>query len=288
MVSKEAERTGSLEEPLRQAAGLAGEERWEEARDLLLEHLPDAPGDPDLLCWLGVASRELGAEGEAYEFFRRALQGEPADPAVLAHIGTGLAAFDDPEAERALRLAALTAPGLPFTRAAYGAYLAREGLFPEAVAELEAARDLALDDVAVRTELATAYLLAGRGEEGIGELEAALSLAPDDDWLRALYALALLEAGRTEEGAEELHRAAHDRPADVEVQLLSALASAAEGWEEVAWNALARAEVGAEEMDALVVQEVEEAVEAGPDEARAFLHRELAPSVLRERLLQRP
>ncbi|HEX2093918.1 MAG TPA: tetratricopeptide repeat protein [Longimicrobiaceae bacterium] len=279
--------TGPLEEILQQAASLGEEGRWAEARDLLLEQLEENAEDPALLCWLGVASHELGAEGEAYDFFRRTLAAGPEDPFILARAGNGVAVYDDPEAEPALRLAAVTAPDLPFARASYGAYLAREGLFSEAIAELEAARDLAGDEAAVRAELAIAYLLAGRREEGIVEMEEALSLDSGDTWLRALHGMTLLEVGRLEEAAETLSRVAGERPEDVELQLLSALASAAEGWEEEAWNALSRAELGAEEADAALVQEVEETIEAGAEEAREFLLRELAPSVMRDRLLLR-
>jgi predicted Zn-dependent protease len=282
------ERSEATEEALEQAASLAEEGRWDEARDALLERLEEDPENPELLCWLGIASREMGAEGEAYELFRRALAGTPRDPFVLASIGQGLAALDDPDAEGVLRLAALSAPEFPLARLAYGAYLAREGLFPEAAAELEAARGLAPEDVGVRAELAIAYLLAGRGEEGVEELESALALDAEDAWLRALYGMALLEAGRGGEGAEELHRASLERVEDVELQLLSALAAAGEGWEEEAWNALSRAEAAAEEVDAMLVQEVEERIEAGPEEALEFLRRELLAPTLRERLLQRP
>ncbi|HEU0076842.1 MAG TPA: hypothetical protein VFQ76_04280, partial [Longimicrobiaceae bacterium] len=69
-----------LEELLEQAAALGEEGRWDEARDLLLEELEDHPEDPALLVALGVASRELGSDGEAYEFFRRTLAAEPQDP----------------------------------------------------------------------------------------------------------------------------------------------------------------------------------------------------------------
>lgn len=282
------ESAGPLDEALRQAASLGDEGRWDEARDLLLEDLDDHPEDPALLCALGVASRHLGADGEAYEFFRRTLAAQPQDPFILATAGSGVAVYDDPEAESALRLAAVTAPGLPFARVSYGAYLAREGMLEDGVRELEAARGLAGDEAGVRAELAIAYLLAGRTGDGLAELEEALSIDAQDAWLRGVYGMVLLEAGRSEEAAEALHRAAEERPADVEAQLLSALASAAEGWEDQAWNALARAELGAEELDAALLQEVEEIIEAGEEEAREFLLRELAPSVLRERLLQRP
>ena len=85
-------------------------------RDALREH----PGDPYLLCWLGVAERELGLTGVAYERFRACLQARPTDPHLLATAGNGIAAFDDTEALGALRSAALLGPDLTLTRWLYG------------------------------------------------------------------------------------------------------------------------------------------------------------------------
>ena len=276
----------AVAEMVAEAESLGAEERWEEARELLLEALPDHESDALLLCWLGIASERLGDEGEAYEFFRRSLAQAPTDPFVLAAAGTGVSAYDDPDAEGALRLAAITAPQFPFARSAYGAYLAREGLFDDALRELEAARDLAPDDAAIRAELGVTMLLAGRTAGGVDELEEALSKL-DEPWLRGLYGLALLETDRREEGAEVLHRASTERPEDVEIHLLSALASAVEGWEDEAWAAIARAELAAEALDADLIREVEEAVEDGPEAARDLLREHLGPSLLRERLHQR-
>ncbi|HEX2201801.1 MAG TPA: hypothetical protein VHG91_00810 [Longimicrobium sp.] len=269
-----------------EAEALGAEERWDEARSMLLEAVEEHGDDASLFCWLGIASERLGEEGEAYEFFRRALALEPTDPFVLAAAGTGVAAYDDPEAERALRLAALTAPGFPFARAAYGAYLAREGMYEQAAAELMAARDLAPDDTYVRAELGVTYLLARRTDEGLAELENALS-GPDESWMRGLFGLALIDAGRTEEGAEHLHRAASERVEDVELQLLTALAAAAQGWEDEAYAALARAEDAASPEDRELIRETEEAVEDGREAAEDFLREHLGPTLLRERLHQR-
>lgn len=275
-----------LDEQLRDAATLVEEERWDEALQLLLAQEREHPEDPMLLCLLGATAREVGAEGQAYEYFRRCLAQNPADPVVLVTAGNGLAALDDPEAESTLRLAALTAPTLSLTRLHYGAYLAREGMYDLAIRELEAARSLAEEDPLVRLELATAYLLAGRSTEGVEEMAEALAREAQDSWIRLLYALALIEEGRPEEAAEELHRAAEDRPEDVEAQLLAALAAAGQGWIEEAWNALARAEVNGG-ADPSMLQEVEEALEADAEAAEALLRGELAPSALRTRLLDR-
>jgi len=274
-------------EVVAEAEALGAEDRWDEARDLLLDALPDHESDALLLCWLGIASERLGDEGEAYEFFRRSLAQQPADPFVLAAAGTGVAMYDDPDAEGALRLAAITAPDFPFARSSYGAYLAREGLFDDALRELTAARDLSPDDAAIRAELGITFLLAGKTGEGVTELEEALSRM-DESWLRGLYALALLEtADRRDEGAEQLYQVSTERTDDMEIHLLSALASAAEGWEDEAWNAVARAEAVAEALDADLIREVEEAVEAGPEASLDLLREQLGPSLLRDRLHQR-
>jgi Flp pilus assembly protein TadD len=280
-------RGAAIEGIVAQAQSLAEDELWDQAHAVLTQALEEHGDDPLLLVWAGLAAQRVGEEGEAYEMFRRALALEPQDPFVLASAGSGLAAVDDPEAERALRLAALTAPDFPFARAAYGSYLAREGLFDDAIAELEAARRLAPDDPSVHTELGIALLLAARTQEGLDALEEALSRASGDSWLRGLYGLALVDAGRGEEGAEQLHQAAEERDEDVEVQLIAALAMAAEGWEDPAWEALARAGQAADSSDRELIAEVEDRVEAGADAAGEFLRQDLGPSLLRERLLQR-
>ena len=280
-------RGAAIEGIVAQAQSLAEDELWDQAHAVLTQALEEHGDDALLLCWAGLAAQRTGEEGEAYEMFRRALALEPQDPFILASAGSGLAAVDDPEAERALRLAALTAPGFPFARAAYGSYLAREGLFDDAIAELEAARGLAPDDPSVHAELGIALLLASRTQQGLDALEEALSRTPGDAWLRGLLGLALVDAGRGEEGAEQLHQAAQERDEDVEVQLIAALAMAAEGWEDPAWEALARAGQAADSSDRELIAEVEDRVEAGADAAAEFLRQDLGPSLLRERLLQR-
>jgi tetratricopeptide (TPR) repeat protein len=280
--------TGEMQEAIvAEAQALGEEERWDEAHSLLVGALEEQGDSALLLCWAGIASQRLGNDSEAYDFFRRALAKQPEDPFILAAAGSGVALFDDPDAEGALRMAALTAPTFPFARAAYGAYLAREGLFAEAVSELEAARGLAPEDADVQADLGMTYILAGRADDGLGALEEALALRSDDGWLRGVYGLALVEARRTEEGAEQLHRAAAERVEDVELQLLSALSSAGEGWNDEAWNALARAQAAADASDHELIQEVEDVLGEDDEDAVALLRDDIGPSLLRERLLQR-
>jgi tetratricopeptide (TPR) repeat protein len=269
-----------------EAESLGAEGRWEEALSLLTEALEERE-DALLLCWAGIACQRLGEEGQAYELFRRALAMTPDDAFVLAAAGSGVSAFDDPDAEPALRAAALTAPDFAFARAAYGAYLAREGLYREAIDELEAAFRLAPADADVALDLAVARLRAGDAAQGIATLEEVLSLRNDDSWTRGLLGLAQAEAGQGEEAAEVLHQASLERPEDVELQLVAALAAAAQGWEDEAQRALASAEAAAEALDSDLIEEVQEAVDLGDEAAETLLRDGLAPSMLRERLAQR-
>ena len=278
--------TADVEAVLAQALELGEEGRWDEMATLLSETLEQEEDDPYLLCWLGVAEGELGNDGAAYEAFRRCVELDPSDPHVLALAGAGLAGFDDPDAETALRAAALSAPDLPLARLNYGAYLSRAGMHDEALEQLRAARELTPDDPIVRAELGAAHVLRGAREDALGELEEALVLAPDDSWTRLLHGLVLVEMDRMEPAAEELVRAARERDYDAEAMVLGALASAAMDWLDPAEELLARAEYAAEGVDASMLQEAETAIRSGPEAAGRMLRRSLGPSALRERLQQ--
>jgi Flp pilus assembly protein TadD len=275
-----------VEAILREALELGEDGRWDDMAVLLSEALESQEDDPYLLCWLGVAEGELGNDGAAYEAFRQCVDQDPSDPHVLALAGAGLAQFDDPDAEAALRAAALSAPDLPLARLNYGAYLSRAGMHDEALEQLRAARELLPDDPVVRAELGAAHVLRGAPAEGVDEIEEALALAPDDSWTRVLYALVLFELDRDETAAEELIRAARERDHDAEAIILGALAAAAQGWEDAAEDLLARAEYAAEGTDVKLLEEAEGAVRAGEDPARRMLRTTLGPSALRERLQQ--
>ena len=276
------------DEVLDAALSLGDEGRWEEMAELLSGHVTDdGEDDPFILCWLGVAERELGNEGAAYEAFKRCLATQPTDPNILALAGSGLAAFDDPDAEATLRAAALTAPDNAFTRLQYGAYLAREGLHTEAIEQLRAAASLEPEDPIVRGELGIAYTLSGNLTAGAEAMEQTLELAPDDSWTRILLGLVHVEQEDVERAAEELLRAAEERPDDGEAQLLAALAAAANGWDGPATDALARAEFSAEPVDPELLEEARERVEDNDASAvREFLKESVAPSALHDRLNQ--
>lgn len=275
-----------VQETLSAALELGEQQRFEEMAELLAAALREEPEEPYLLGWLGIAERELGNDGAAYEYFKRCIAAEPTDPQLLAMAGAGLAAFDDPEAEPTLRAAALTGPDLVVTRLHYGAYLAREGMFVEALEQLQAAVAIEPDDPIVRGELGIAHALKGDLQTAADEMEHALALAEDDSWTRLLLGLVLAELGRGEDAATTLLRAAEERPQDAEAQLLAALAAAAVGWDDAAQHALARAEYAEEGADAALQAEVDDRLAGGGEAAGAFLRDTLAPSVLHDRLTQ--
>lgn len=275
-----------VQDVLNRALALGEEERWEEMAEILAAALDDSPDEPYLLCWRGVAEQELGNDGLAYEYFRRCLAQDPLDPHLLALAGSGLATFADPEAETALRAAALSAPDLPVARLQYGAYLARQGLFEEAGTHLRAAVELAPEDPAVHSELACALALEGRLKDAAAEMEQALELASDDSWSRLLLGLLYAELGELEDAAEQLVRAADEREDDAEAHVLAALAAAGVGWEEAAHASITRAGYAAEGSDTALAAEAEERILSGAAAAEAMLLETLGPSVLRDRLTQ--
>jgi len=167
-----------LERLLERAQRMGEEGDWESAASDLREALPEWPEDPTLLCWLGVAERELGLDGIAYERFRQAVSLEPEDPVLLAVAGTALASFDDPDAEGALRTAALLAPKESGVRWRYGAFLSREGFLEQALEELDAAVELDTESAVALYERGVARALDGRRDHAVDDFARAVELDP--------------------------------------------------------------------------------------------------------------
>jgi tetratricopeptide (TPR) repeat protein len=255
---------------------------------MLSDGLEVHPEDPYLLCWLGLAEMEIGEDGAAYERFKRVLATNPQDPVLLATAGNAVAAFDDPDAEGALRTAVLLAPDLPQARWMYGAYLSREGLTKEALEQFDVAVELDPEDPLIQTERGVAQAL-GRDLAGAAfSFGRASELDPEDGWALILLGLARVEAGDVEESLSALEDGARLRPDDCDAQLIASLALFACGWDDRAWEMLERARLHAERQDAETIEEVESRLSEGPEEALQWLTDVLAPSSFRERLLQRP
>ncbi len=277
-----------IEPVLQRALDLGEDQEWEAMADHLEEALEEDEDNAYYLCWLGVAEREMGLETMAYEHFKKCLEQQPDDPHVLATAGNAVAAFDDPDAEAALRTAAMTAPELPLTRWMYGAYLAREGMTEKALEELHAAAELAPEDPTVNVELAVALALDGKLSEAVDVFDRAVRLDPENSWARVLLGLALLREERFDAAARELSEGARRRPEDVEAQLLAALTAGATGRLDLGYEMLERARQRAEGIDESLVIRAQEQIDEGPESARRFLEETVAPGAFRERLMTRP
>ena len=286
--SKEEGPDQDLEHELERALHRADEADWEGMADYLRDMLERYPGAPAVLCWLGVAERELGMEGVAYERFRACVAAGPSDPHVLAIAGNGLARFDDPGAEATLRSAALMGEDVPFARMMYGAYLSREGMFEEAQRELSVALALAPDDPETLTEWGVALALSGRLAESADAFSQAWDVDPEDGWARALAGLVKVSLGRWDDAVADLVGAADLRPEDVELALLAALAAAGAGEEDRAYELVERARLRAVSGDLPLVEAVSDRVEEGHEAATTFLEEDFATGALRERLMTRP
>ena len=277
-----------LDDLLQEALGRGEEGDWEGMATQLIEALQAVPDDPALLCWLGVAEREIGIPGSAYDHFREALALEPEDPYVLATVGNGLAQYDDPDAEGALRSAAVLAPDLPLARWMYGAYLSREGLFREALKELEVAAELAPEDPIVAYELGVALALQGRLEKALAAVTRSVDLDQGEGWSLVVMGLLEAELGEMEEAARDLSEGARLRPDDVEAQLLAALAAMGAGWEDLAYEMLERGRQTAQAGDLPLLERVEGRLDGEGEDSLFLLKEELLPGALRERLMTRP
>lgn len=279
---------GDVEAVLERALGAGEEGDFEGMAEQLRDALEDHPEEPGVLCFLGIAERELGLTGVAYERFKACLRLHPADPYVLATAGNALAAFDDADAEPALRTAAMTAPELPLARWLYGAYLSREGMVEEALAELDAAVELAPEESAPWLERGVAHALAGDWSRAADDLDRAAALEGEEGWARVLTGLALLELERPEDAMADLVAGARERPEDIEAQLLAALAAAAVEEDALAWEMLERSRQVAGPGDLPEVAAVEERLEVGPGPSLLFLRGTLGPRALHDRLMERP
>jgi tetratricopeptide (TPR) repeat protein len=278
----------SSEEDLARALQFGDEGDWLSMAEYLRGILEGWPDDATVLCWLGVAERELGMDGVAYERFRACLAAEPTDPKILAMVGNGLARFDDPEAESILRTATLMDPSLAYARTVYGAYLAREGMSEEALVEIEAAVALVPEDPETLTEWGVALALAGRLDEAVDAFYQACDADPEDGWARALVGLALVILGRTADALADLLHAADLRPEDVEVALVASLAAAACDEVDRAYEMVERARLRGIAGDLPMVDAVLDRVEEGSEPSMAFLIEEVVSGVFRERLMTRP
>jgi tetratricopeptide (TPR) repeat protein len=205
-------------DPVAEAARLLDEDRPEEARDVLADHLKINPQSAEGLKLMGRALRELGKSEEAVSAYRRAAALAPEDIESLFWIGTlsrwmgrwseSLEAFSgaleiDPDdvgcligraraldhlgtydqAERDLRLAMRISPDNTEAAALLADVLARRNRLEEARVELERVYDPAESS----KKMGDLYREKELYGEAVDRYRAALDLKPDEiSWRRSL------------------------------------------------------------------------------------------------------
>ncbi len=275
-------------EGIDRAFQLAEEGDWEGAAQQLRDLLESYEEDVAVLCSLGVVEQALGMDGVAYERFKAALGYGIEDPELMATAGVGLARFDDPEAEGALRTATLLGPTLARPKYLYGGYLAREGYLKEGLEELDKAIHLDDDEPLAHLERGVARALAQDFDGALDDFHKSCELDPEDGWARVLVGLALVETDRIDEAVTDLASGARQDSDDGEVQVLAALAAAAVGDQDLAWEMLERARLVSPEEEQSGVEEVEELLDEGTAAAAKALRTTFAPRALHTRLMTRP
>lgn len=166
------------------------------AADMLAGYLQVHPGSARLRSLLAAAY--LGQED--FEAAKRALGGNPADPAALLLLGMAELGLQDPvAAERLFREVLTRQPDSVDANFQLGMlYAKQDGHLREAIRLLVKARELKPDLAGVHTALGSAMLSDGKPAEAAKELESAIRLDPES--AESYYVLA--DADR------QLHRAA--------------------------------------------------------------------------------
>jgi serine/threonine-protein kinase len=180
--------------------------------------------DPDYApAWaaIGLTLVEMGQTGElspqeAYPRAREAadravaLDDQLADAHVARAYGLMVYDYDWAGAEGALQRALRLNPSSADAYALYGRLCNAMGRFDEAVTLV--LRGQELDPLAVRVDVATAYLRAGRNEEGLAEARRVIELDPEHTRGLATCGWALMRTGATAEGVAALERASATQP----------------------------------------------------------------------------
>jgi len=137
--------------------------------------------------------------------------------------------FDEPQALRQARAAALLFPGAPWALSQMGDMLRRLGEPSLAAEELERAVKLEPASVGLRSALARAYLDASQVERGCQAAQDALLYGPEDASAFEVVARCDLARGNTAAALVQLGRARELRPSDVRFQRAEAALRSAVG-----------------------------------------------------------
>jgi predicted O-linked N-acetylglucosamine transferase (SPINDLY family) len=197
--------------PRFQLAGqLLSQRKFEQARQVFLKILQQAPGHPDAANGIAIALEGLGQLDQALYHAQRAAAARPTDGAVLntlASLLTKLERFD--ESIALLRKARELEPGLAAVRGNLVNGLWNAGRCAEATDELRQMLVESPGDPSVVQRLATKLTVLARAPEGVALCRSVLPQAQHDcELTRALSTCLLNDPSATTEQVVEGHRLA--------------------------------------------------------------------------------
>jgi predicted Zn-dependent protease len=155
---------------------------------------------------LGNLYVRLKNDGAARQHFQDATRLEPTDSDAWAFLVNLLNSTGDRAA--AYRAVATGLASCPDSRAlhyAYGHMLTEDGRFPQAMAELRAAKRLQPNEANAYVDLALIHFQLGQVDSGVGEMRDALKVQPDHPLALTLLARRAIDLG-DESGAAALFR----------------------------------------------------------------------------------
>ena len=177
------------------------------AAEIYQKVLERNPNHPDALYLLGCLAHQAGHNSVAVEFLNKAILARPGKAAYYYALGNALANLEKDElAEHNLR-EAIRLGSRPEFHTSLGLLFKRQHRLSEAIAELEAAVQLAADDGEVHFYLGKVLHDAGKLQEAITSLEKALKIQPGHVPTLAALRKALAAAHRDDEASARLEEA---------------------------------------------------------------------------------
>jgi len=164
------------------------------------EHMGNKPRVAQALCEKGFSFSINGEDQQAFQFFKKATEDDPADSAAWSGLGSCYAGLNhSEEAISAYRQAIAADPRDESSHFHLANYYGRLGRFDEAIAAYREAIALNPNFEAAHFNLGVVYARTGRYEEGRQSFETVVRLDPDAVPAHFNAGVALSQLGRYEE-----------------------------------------------------------------------------------------
>ncbi len=205
------------DEKFRQAVALYQQGNLVPAEKLLKQAGKKAPGNPQILHYLGLVALARGKLHDADKSLRRALAIQPDMPEVLCNRSIVLRQMDRlDEAQSCCDRALALRPDDPSTLNNRGEVFRQMGHLSEAIADYDRAIALKPDFASVWNNRGLALYAAGRTDEAVASLDEALKIVPGDAHALANRAIVLRRLNRFEDALSDYNRAIEAAPNHIE------------------------------------------------------------------------